>query len=134
MRDTVRKPTLSTGRDTGAARSVASMFAVTGAIHFLRPSVFDAIVPRLLPGSSRFWTVSSGLAEWALAWLVATRATRSIGGLLSAVFLVAVFPANVRTVRVVRAKGTPALLAALARLPLQLPLIALALRVGRSES
>ncbi|GGE90222.1 hypothetical protein GCM10011313_11400 [Mycetocola zhadangensis] len=78
--------------------------------------------------------MSSGLAEWALAWLVATRATRSIGGLLSAVFLVAVFPANVRTVRVVRAKGTPALLAALARLPLQLPLIALALRVGRSES
>jgi uncharacterized membrane protein len=108
------------------------MFAVTGAIHFLRPSVFDPIVPRLLPGPPRFWTVTSGVAEWALAALVAGRSTRNLGGLLSAAFLVAVFPANVRTVRVVRKKGPLARLVALARLPLQLPLVALALRVGRS--
>ena len=121
-------------RDTGFARTVASMFAVTGAVHFLRPSVFDPIVPRSLPGSSRFWTVSSGLVELALAALVATRSTRNLGGLLSAVFLVAVFPANLRTVRVVRTKGFQARLVAVARLPLQLPLIGLALRVGRSGS
>lgn len=107
------------------------MFAITGAIHFLRPTVFDPIVPRSLPGPSRFWTVASGLAEWILAALVAGRSTRNLGGLLSAVFLVAVFPANVRTVRVVRNQGMPARLVALARLPLQLPLIALTLRVAR---
>ena len=107
------------------------MFAVTGAIHFLRPGVFDPIVPRSLPGPSRFWTVSSGLAEWALAALVAGRSTRNLGGLLSALFLVAVFPANVRTVRVVRKQGVPARIIALARLPLQVPLIALSLRVAR---
>jgi uncharacterized membrane protein len=110
------------------------MFAVTGAIHFLRPTVFDPIVPRGLPGPSRFWTVLSGLAEWALAALVARRSTRNLGGLLSALFLVAVFPANVRTVRIVRKKGLPARLIALARLPLQLPLVALALRVARTAS
>lgn len=108
------------------------MFAVTGAIHFLRPGVFDPIVPRLLPGPSRFWTYVSGLAEWALAGLLASRRTRNLGGLLSALFLVAVFPANVRTVRVVRSQGTTARVIALLRLPLQLPLVALALRVGRS--
>jgi uncharacterized membrane protein len=110
------------------------MFAVTGAIHFLQPTVFDPIVPRGLPGPSRFWTVLSGLAEWALAALVAHRSTRNLGGLLSAMFLVAVFPANIRTVRVVRKKGPRARLIALARLPLQVPLVALALRVARSAS
>ncbi|MET1052100.1 MAG: hypothetical protein ABWX65_05610 [Mycetocola sp.] len=114
-----------------AAGVLSGMFAVTGAIHFLRPGVFDPIVPRWLPGSSRSWTLASGVAEWVLAALVASRRTRNIGGLLSAVFLVAVFPANIRTVRVVRRQPLPARLAAVARLPLQVPLIGLALRVGR---
>ncbi len=109
------------------------MFAVTGVFHFLRPRVFDPIVPRLLPGPSRFWTYASGLAELILAGLVASPRSRNLGGLLSALFLVAVFPANIRTVRVVRRRPPPARLIALARLPLQVPLIALALRVARGE-
>lgn len=120
-------------RSGTATTLLACMFAVTGAIHFLRPGVFDPIVPRLLPGSSRSWTYASGLAEWALAGLVASRRTRSIGGLLSALFLVAVFPANIRTVRVVRSQPMAARVIAMVRLPLQLPLIALAVRVGRSD-
>ena len=116
-----------------SAAALAGMFAVTGAIHFVRPEVFDPIVPRRLPGSSRSWTYVSGLAEWILAGLVAWPRTRNLGGLLSAVFLVAVFPANIRTVRVVRRQPLPARLVALARLPLQLPLVALGLRVGRGE-
>ncbi len=107
------------------------MFALTGTLHFVRPAVFDPIVPRMLPGPSRFWTLVSGFGELALAGLVAHRPTRSLGGLLAAVFLVAVFPANVRTVRVVRKKSWPVRVTALVRLPLQLPLIALALSVGR---
>ncbi|WP_232528756.1 hypothetical protein [Mycetocola zhujimingii] len=113
--------------------ALAIMFAVTGAIHFVRPSVFDPIVPRALPGPSRFWTVASGVAEWALALLAWNRPTRNLAGLLSAAFLVAVFPANVRTVGILRRKPWPARLIALARLPLQLPLVALALRVGRGD-
>ncbi|MCP2032708.1 putative membrane protein [Okibacterium sp. HSC-33S16] len=134
MRTQVHNIGSSTRRTPGTARALASMFAVTGAVHFLAPRVFDPIVPRWLPGSSRSWTVASGLAEWALAALVAHRTTRNSGGLLSAAFLVAVFPANVRTVRIVRSRGMLAQLIAIARLPLQVPLIALALRVGRSAS
>jgi uncharacterized membrane protein len=131
MRDIARSRHTSTRRENGNARTVVSMFAITGAIHFLRPTVFDPIVPRGLPGPSRLWTLLSGGAEWALALLVARRSTRNLGGLLAALFLVVVFPANLRTVHVMRKKGMPARLVALARLPLQLPLIALALRVGR---
>ncbi|MET4636852.1 hypothetical protein [Mycetocola sp. 2940] len=115
-----------------AGTALAGLFAVTGTLHFLRPAIFDAIVPRGLPGSSRMWTWASGMAEFLLAGLVASR-FRNLGGLLSAVFLVAVFPANVRTVRVVRRQPPTVRLIALARLPLQAPLIALALRVGRGE-
>lgn len=121
---------LASGRP---AFTLAGMFAVTGALHFLRPGVFDRIVPRGLPGSSRFWTVATGAAEVLLAGVVASPRTRNLGGLLSAVFLVAVFPANLRTMRVVRSSPLPARLGALLRLPLQAPLIALALRVGRDE-
>ncbi len=109
------------------------MFAVTGAMHFLRPEIFDPIVPRRLPGSSRSWTYASGAAELLLAALIASRRSRNLGGLLAAGFLVAVFPANLRTVRVVRRQPLPVRLIALARLPLQVPLVALALQVGRRE-
>ena len=118
---------------SAATAALAGMFAVTGALHFLRPGVFDPIVPRRLPGASRSWTYLSGAAELLLAGLVASRRFGNLGGLLSAVFLIAVFPANVRTVRVVRRQPLPVRLVALARLPLQAPLIALALRVGRGE-
>lgn len=128
MRATVTPP--ASGRP---AVALAGMFAVTGALHFLRPGVFDPIVPRGLPGSSRSWTYASGAAEAVLAGMVASPRTRNLGGLLSAVFLIAVFPANLRTVRVVRFSPLPARLVALARLPLQAPLVALALRVGRGE-
>ncbi|MET0716430.1 MAG: hypothetical protein ABWY23_08480 [Mycetocola sp.] len=120
------------GADASAA-AMSRIFTVAGALHFIRPEIFDPIVPRLLPGTSRSWTYGSGAAEFLLAGLVASRRFRSLGGLLAACFLVAVFPANLRTVRVVRRQPLPVRLVALARLPLQVPLIALALRVGRDE-
>lgn len=125
---------MTTKRTPLTATALAALFAITGAIHFVRPAVFDPIVPRSLPGSSRSWTYGSGAAEWVLAAMVAHPRTRSIGGLLSAFFLLVVFPANVRTVRVLRRKPLPHRLVALVRLPLQAPLIALALRVGRDEA
>lgn len=125
---------MTTTRTPPAAATLAALFAITGAIHFVRPGVFDPIVPRSLPGSSRSWTYGSGAAEWVLAAILVHPRTRSIGGLLSAMFLLAVFPANVRTVRVLRRKPLATRLVALARLPLQAPLIALALRVGRDEA
>ncbi|WP_297361956.1 hypothetical protein [Mycetocola sp.] len=114
------------------ATATAVMFAATGTLHFLRPGIFDPIVPLRLPGSSRSWTYGSGAAELVLAALVASHRFRNLGGLLAAVFLVAVFPANLRTVSIVRRQPLPVRVFVVARLPLQVPLIALALQVGRS--
>ncbi|CAM3358770.1 MauE/DoxX family redox-associated membrane protein [Occultella aeris] len=114
----------------GPAALTSVMFAVTGVTHLARPRTFDAIVPRMLPGPARAWTIGSGLIELALAGAVWNRRTRRGGGLASAVFLVAVFPANVRTVRLVRDRSARARAMAWARLPVQVPLVILALRAA----
>ncbi|MBZ2197561.1 hypothetical protein KCQ71_15475 [Ruania sp. N2-46] len=106
------------------------MFAVTGVAHLLRPRTFDAIVPRILPGPARAWTIGSGVIELVLAGAVWNRDTRGVGGLASAAFLVAVFPANIRTVRLMRGRSARARAIAWARLPVQVPLVILALRAA----
>ncbi len=106
------------------------MFALAGLSHLLRPTTYDDIVPPALPGPARCWTIGSGVAELGLAALVAARRTRAAGGLLSAAFLVAVLPANVRTVRMVADRSAAVRAIAWARLPLQVPLVALALRAA----
>ncbi|WP_154793136.1 DoxX family protein [Occultella kanbiaonis] len=114
----------------GPAALTSVMFTVTGVAHLVRPRTFDAIVPRMLPGPARAWTIGSGLIELALAGAVWNRRTRRAAGLASAAFLVAVFPANVRTVRLVRGRSARARAIAWARLPMQVPLVILALRAA----
>lgn len=114
----------------GPAMAVSAMFAAAGTSHLLRPATYDAIVPPALPGPARWWTIGSGVAELGLAALVASRRTRAAGGLLSAAFLIAVLPANVRTVRVVAGRSAAVRAIAWVRLPLQAPLVALALRAA----
>ena len=108
------------------AYALAALLAAAGVTHFARPRPYDAIVPRSLPGTPRFWTYASGVAELAVAGAVALPATRKWGGLAAAALFTAVFPANVKMAR-------PALprAAAYARLPVQAPLIWWALRVAR---
>lgn len=114
----------------GPAAALAAMFTATGITHLVRPRVFDPVVPPPLPGPARFWTISSGVLELGLAALVAGRSTRAAGGRLSALFLVAVLPANLRTLRVAGHRGPVARTIAWVRLPLQGPLIVLALRAA----
>jgi uncharacterized membrane protein len=114
-----------------AALRLAALLTTTGTLHFAAPKSFDRIVPSSLPGSARFWTYASGVAELGLAGLLAGPRTRRAGGTLAAVFFVAVFPANVKAVRLLW--DDPVLrAAAIARLPLQIPLVtqALAARDG----
>jgi uncharacterized membrane protein len=114
-----------------AALRLSALLTTTGTLHFATPKPFDKIVPSPLPGSARFWTYASGVAELGLAVLLATPRTRRAGGTLAAAFFVAVFPGNVKAVRVLW--DNPALRAsAIARLPLQIPLVtqALAARDG----
>jgi uncharacterized membrane protein len=110
---------------------LAGLLAGAGITHFAVPGPYDAIVPRRLPGSPRTWTYLSGAAELAVAAAVTGRRTRRWGGLGAAALFAAVFPANVQMAVDWRHRPAPLRAIAYGRLPLQLPLIRLALRVGR---
>ncbi len=103
-----------------------------GITHFLAPKPFDAIVPTELPGSQRLYTYASGVGEVATGALLLARSTRRLGALAAAVLFVAVFPANVNMVRLWWARPWPMRLVALARLPLQIPMITSALKIRRT--
>lgn len=64
---------MSTSR---SAYGLALWLAAAGGSHFAAPRVYDAIVPRMLPGGPRMWTYLSGAAELAVAAAVACPRTR----------------------------------------------------------
>jgi uncharacterized membrane protein len=106
--------------------------ATAGVAHFAVPRQFDATIPRALPGAPRTWTYASGVAELALAAGVALPRTRRIAARAAAAFFVGVFPANVQMAVDWRHRPTPLRAAALARLPLQVPLVLWARGIARS--
>ncbi|MEU2065140.1 hypothetical protein [Streptomyces sp. NPDC013455] len=111
---------------------LAGLLAAAGAAHFAAPRQFDAIVPRLLPGSPRTWTHVSGAVELALAAGIAAPRTRAVAAKAAAAFFVGVFPANVQMAVDWRDRPAPLRAAALARLPLQVPLVLWARGVARN--
>lgn len=119
--------------DPKAAYRIAALLLTVGTTHFLAPKPFDDIIPAELPGSPRFYTYASGVAELAVGGLLLPRRTRRFGALAAAVLFVAVFPGNVNMVRLWWDKPWPMRIAALARLPLQIPMITAALKVRRNS-
>ena len=113
------------------ATALAATLTTTGVLHLVAPAPFDRIVPRSLPGTPRFWTLASGIAELGVAAAVAAPRTRRLGAAAAAVLFVAVFPANVKMARDWSDRPLPVRAVAWARLPLQLPLIGWALAVRR---
>jgi uncharacterized membrane protein len=109
------------------AMLLAVLLGSMGTLHFLVPRPFDRLIPRALPGNARTWTYVSGVGELGTALLISVPRTRRLGGLLAALLFVAVFPGNVKMA--LDAKTTPSKVVAIARLPLQWPLVAWALRV-----
>jgi len=116
---------------------LAGLLAGVGTLHLVHPKPFDALVPRAL-GDPRLWTYASGVAEITGAALVAHPRTRRFGGWWVAVLFVAVFPGNVKAAIDGGMRGAPPPLdstaAAWIRLPLQLPLVAWALRHARGRT
>lgn len=108
------------------------MLVGMGALHFVAPKPFDSIVPAELPGDARFYTLASGVAEAATGALILVPRTRRLGALAAVALFVAVFPANVNCIRLWWSKGWPARIGALARLPLQVPMITQALKIRRN--
>ena len=113
--------------------ALAALLTTTGVAHLVVPAPFDAIVPRNLPGTPRFWTIASGIAELAVAAAVAAPRTRRPGAAAAAGLFVCVLPANVKMARD-WSGGSPAVRVVLwGRLPLQIPLVAWALAVRRQS-
>jgi uncharacterized membrane protein len=113
-----------------AAPALAGLLLAAGLTHFALPSFYEAIIPKALPGAPRMWVFVSGGAELACAAAVADRPTRRVGATLAALLFVVVFPANVKMAIDWSHDGPLKAAIAIARLPLQVPLIwwALALR------
>lgn len=104
-----------------------------GALHFVAPKPFDTIIPAELPGSPRFYTYASGVAELGVGALLLAPKTRRLGALAAVALFVAVLPANVNMVRLWKDKPLFMRLGAIARLPLQIPMIIEALKIYRSS-
>ncbi|WAJ43228.1 hypothetical protein OK015_18650 [Mycobacterium sp. Aquia_216] len=116
-----------------AAYRTAGMLIGVGTVHFLAPTPFDTIVPAELPGSPRFYTYASGVAEIATGALLVPRRTRRLAALAAVLLFVGVFPANVNMCRLWWNKPWPMRIAAFARLPLQIPMITTALKIMRNS-
>lgn len=130
---------MSDGSERGRRSRLALAAFMTGAgvTHFVVPQAYEPTVPRWA-GDARRVVLLSGVAELACGALLANRRTARLGGRLTAALLVAVFPANVQmwldAGTAQQAFEMPAdrfRRVALARLPLQVPLVLWALRVAR---
>ena len=118
-------------RQTPAYRMAAMLIGI-GIGHFAAPKPFDTIVPPELPGSPRFYTYASGVAEVGIGAMLLAPRTRRAGALAAVALFLAVYPANINMVRMWWDKGWPARIAAMARLPLQFGMIRQALNVRRA--
>jgi uncharacterized membrane protein len=106
-----------------------------GASHFARPQFYDPIVPKWLPGRPRMWTYASGAVEITCAALMLAPRTRRVGGYLTVATLLGVFPANIQSAIDGGIEGAKppfnSAPAAIARLPLQIPMVLGAWKVAR---
>ena len=62
-----------------SAYKMAAMLIAIGVGHFAAPKPFDTIVPAELPGSPRFYTLASGVAEVGVGALLLAPRTRRLG-------------------------------------------------------
>jgi uncharacterized membrane protein len=118
-------------RKPASATWLGALLGASGVLHLVRPRTYEWLVPPEL-GDARAWVLASGVAELGTAALLAAPGTRRAGGWAATGLLVAFVPAHLHTFRVVPKKALP-LTVATARLPLQAPMVAAALRVARGR-
>ncbi|MEO9246375.1 hypothetical protein ABDK96_01600 [Citricoccus nitrophenolicus] len=109
---------------------MATVLAGMGVLHLAAPRPFDGLIPRALPGPARAWTYGSGVAELAVAGLLAVPGSRRAGGRAAQLLFLAVWPGNFYHAYRARNASPRTRAITLARLPLQLPMIAAAGRIA----
>jgi uncharacterized membrane protein len=109
---------------------LAALLLTAGTAHFLSPQFFDRIVPGWI-GHERAVTYASGAAELTVGTLLLVPRSRRVAGYLAAALLVIVWPANFKHTLDHFPPHDAEGYGSIARLPLQLPLIAWALHVAR---
>ncbi|HEY3338740.1 MAG TPA: MauE/DoxX family redox-associated membrane protein [Propionicimonas sp.] len=119
----------STSDGTRQAYVMGSALIAMGVLHFAAPKGFDSIIPAEIGVPARTLTYVSGAAELAIGTGLLAPRTRKVAALAAIALFVAVFPANINTVRVFRDKPIGYRLGAIARLPLQVPMITSAWQV-----
>ena len=105
-------------------------YLVAGSLHFLRPRMYEAIMPRALLPARRELVYASGAAELLGGAAVLHPRTRVAGGWWLIATLIGIFPANVTmAVDAERFRPIPPVLL-WARLPVQALLVAWAWRAA----
>ncbi len=119
-------------RSEAARIAFGILFIFTGALHFVVPGYYAAIVPSYLPAPATLVALSGVVEIAAGIGFLIPRLRKLAGGVLI-LLLIAVFPANLEMLRLARTDGGPAWVEALLwlRLPLQVVLIWLAWRLSR---
>jgi uncharacterized membrane protein len=124
--------------DDRRALGLAALIGSAGVMHFVRPELFDAIVPEWMPGDERTTTYVSGVVEITGALLVANPRTRRLGGWFCFWTLLGVYPANIQSALDGGIADAPppfdSAAAAWLRLPLQIPLLLWARRVAKDAT
>ena len=77
-------------------KSVVAVYVLAGTLHFVRPKMYEQIMPRALRPWSRELVYASGVTEAAGGLLCASDSTKRAGRWLLLATLAGVYPANVQ--------------------------------------
>ncbi|MEO6142887.1 MAG: DoxX family protein [Dermatophilaceae bacterium] len=110
---------------------VAAAFTVSGLLHLANPAIFTPLVPCVLPGPTEL-VYASGVVE--LICAVGLWRRDRWAGIVAAALLVIIWPANLQaTITAQEGDDLATKVVTWIRLPLQFPLVWLALQSGRRQ-
>jgi uncharacterized membrane protein len=111
---------------------LAGIFATSGVVHLAKPEVYEPLMPDVVP-AHREVILASGVAELGLAAGLLLPRTRRAAGWGSVALLLGVFPGNLKMADDARrSRSTKFKALAYGRLPLQAPMVRIALKAARA--
>lgn len=111
---------------------LAGIFATSGVVHLVKPEFYEPLMPDFVP-AHREVILGSGVVELACAAGLLAPRTRRAAAWTSAALLIAVFPGNLKMADDARRSRSQKFKAiAYGRLPLQVPMVRIALKAART--